>query len=136
LALGVQPDDELDENYALPGMAEVIAPGSDPIELLIAVRATRTVHEEAAMLENVIATGIALPDLPALAGSEHWPGIQKQLERPPERRKLWFADNALTGCPWCNMVMLRHLKSELERTGITHSCCGYILVRGHNAAHD
>lgn len=136
LAIGVQPDDELDDNYALPGMAEVIAPGSDPIELLTAVRATRTVHEEAAMLENVIATGIALPDLPALAGSDHWPGIQRQLGRPPQRRKLWFADDALTGCPWCNMVLLRHLKSELERTGITHSCCGYILVRGHNVAHD
>jgi hypothetical protein len=136
LALGLNPDEELDEDYALPGMVEVIAPGSDPADLLAAIRATRTIHEEAATLESAVQAGMPIPDLPALTGSEHWLGIQKQLQRPPERRKLWFSDYPLTGCPWCNMELLRHLKSELARTGVTHSCCGYILVKGHNVAHD
>jgi hypothetical protein len=98
LALAIDPDDELDQDYALPGMIEVLAPDADPAGLLAAVRATRTIHEEAAMLESAIETEIRLPDLPALAGSEHWPGIQKQLQRPSERRKLWFSDDPITGC--------------------------------------
>jgi hypothetical protein len=135
LALGINPDEELDQNYALPGMVEVVAPGSDPAELLAALRATRTVHEEAAILERVIEEDMPLPDLPALRRSEHWPGIQKQIGRPPGKRKLWFSDDSLTGCPWCHMELMRHLKSELARTGVTHCCCGYVLVKGHNVAH-
>jgi hypothetical protein len=136
LALGINPDEELNQDYALPGMVEVLAPGADPADLLAALRATRTIHEEAATLENAMQSGMPLPDLPVLTESEHWLGIQKQLQRPPDKRKLWFSDSPLTGCPWCNLELLRHLRSELARTGITHSCCGYILVKGHNVAHD
>jgi hypothetical protein len=136
LALGLNPDEGLDEDYALPGMVEVIAPDTDPANLLANVRATRTIHEEAATLERAVQAGMPIPALSALTGSEHWLGIQKQLQRPPERQKLWFSDYPLTACPWCNMELLRHLKNELARTGVTHSCCGYILVKGHDVAHD
>lgn len=136
LSFGINPDDGLDADYALAGMSDVVAPTSDLEQVLASIRATRTVHEEAALLERVVEKGFPLPDMPALVSSEHWFGIQKQLQRPPERRKLWFADEPLTGCPWCNMELMRHLKSELARTGITHSCCGYILVTGHHADHD
>jgi hypothetical protein len=136
LALGLNPEDELDHDYALPGMVEVLAPASDPTDLLASIRKTRTIHEEAAALESAIEAEMPLPDLPALIRSEHWPGILKQLQRPPEKRKLWFSEDPLTGCPWCHLELLRHLRSELARTGVTHSCCGYILVTGHNVAHD
>jgi hypothetical protein len=135
LAFAVNPGEALDRDYALPGMVEVLAPGSDPADILAAIRATRTIHEEAAILERVIEEDSPVPDLPALTRSEHWPGIQKQLDRPPEKRKLWFSDEPLTACPWCHIELMRHLKSELARTGVTHCCCGYILVKGHNVAH-
>jgi hypothetical protein len=135
LSLGLDPDDELDDDYSLPGMAEVVAPDSDSGALLTAIRSTRTIHEEAAALERALEAGLPLPEVPALTNSEHWPVIQRQLQRAPERRKLWFSNDPLTGCPWCHMELLRHLKSELARTGVTQSCCGSILVKGHDVAH-
>lgn len=129
LALGLNPDEELDPYYTLLGLSEVMAPGVDPSTLLERIRSTRTVHEEVRLLENALEAGEPIPSLSSIVQSEHWPGIAAQLARTPERRKIWFVDRPVNACPCCHIQMLRHLRSELERRGLCHSGHGYILVR-------
>ena len=129
LAMGLNPDDDLDPHYSLLGLSEIMAPGVDPVTILERIRSTRTVYEDVRLLEHALEAGEPIPDLPALMQSEHWPGIAARLGRTPERRQIWFVDQPVRACPCCQIEMLRHLRSELERRGVCHSGHSYILVR-------
>lgn len=126
--LGLTPDD-LDTEFELPGLFEVIAPGAELQPLLASIRACRTVHEEVRLLEAALGAG-ALPDnLPTLEGHEGWPQLKAQLLRAPERRRVHFVDRPVSACPRCNIRLLDHQASALGRTGVVEACHGFILAR-------
>lgn len=130
IALGIDPNTQPAAEHALPGLAEVIAPGADIAATIKAIRHVRTVHEEVQILEADLRARRDLAALRILPSSEHWPGLQRQFKRDIARRRIHFVDGPVTACPKCQMQLLPHEKVELARRGLCEaSCHGYILAR-------
>ena len=130
LVLGIDPERDPDPEYAVPALAELIAPAADVRATVEAIRRVRTVHEDVRALEAGVASDFIPEDLHALRSHPRWDAMVKECAREPGRRRIHFVEVPRDGCPQCNITLLPHLRSELRRLGVCESAChGFILAR-------
>jgi hypothetical protein len=130
MALGIDPDRIPEEDYALPGLIDIISPEADVAAVLAAIRSTKTVYDDVKALEAGLKANLVPVGLAALPYYSGWPRLLEQCARAPERRRIHFVERPVSACPVCSITLLNHLRSELARSGICEaSCHGFILAR-------
>lgn len=130
LKLGIDPDRLPDDELALPGLVDFMAPGTDALDTLKAIQATRTIYDDVRALEAALEAGQFPSRLTALPHHEMWPQLLLQCQREVGRRRIQFVDQPVKACRKCSIAIPDEEANRLRSTGLCEARChGFILTR-------
>ncbi len=130
LKLGIDPNRSPDDQLALPGLVDFIAPGTDALDTLKAIQAARTIYDDVRALEAALATDHVPGRLTALPLHEMWPQLLDQCQREASKRRIQFVDHPVKACRRCSIAIPDEEANRLRSTGICEARChGFILTR-------
>lgn len=130
LKLGIDPDRSPNDQLALPGLDDVIAPGTDALDTLKAIQAARTVYDDVRALEVALDAGQSPGSLMALPLHEMWPQLLDECQREAGKRLIQFVDHPVKACQRCSRAIPPEEANLLRSTGLCKAPChGFILTR-------
>jgi hypothetical protein len=113
---------------SIPGYIETLGPTWDAEAFLAEVDGARTPGEQVRIFLASAQRGEALPQLPLLESSPHWPKLILAYSNKKEFSNLIIIEKFRKACPKCNIVLPTAHQQELQQTGVT-SHCRVILSR-------
>lgn len=128
LRSGIDPMAFTPNDQAIPGFVEIFNPSWDAGEFMRNIQSTRTAGEEVRAYLEAAESGDALPSLPSLEISRHWPQLRAAFINNNIRSRFYILDESRRACPKCHLVLPTASYQELRMTGVT-SHCRIILCR-------
>ncbi|MDR6832102.1 MULTISPECIES: hypothetical protein [unclassified Sphingopyxis] len=130
LKLGIDPDCLPDDQWALPGLVDFMAPGTDALDTLKAIQAARTIYDDVRALETALEAGQFPSRLTVLPLHEMWPQLLDQCQREAGKRRVQFVEHPVKACRRCSIAIPDEEANRLRSTGLCEARChGFILTR-------
>lgn len=122
LRAGIAPETVIPDAEAISGFIEVLNPAWDAAEFLAEIRRVRTAGEEVRAYLDAIEAREALPSVPGLEQSPHWPRLVEASRDDNARFRLQILEECRRACPKCHLVLPTSDFEDLRQTGVTRHC--------------